>query len=220
MLYIVPTPIGNLEDMTYRGVRILKEVELILAEDTRHSRVLLDRYEIKNQVRSFHSYSTEHEIENYIQLLREGKNIALISDAGTPGISDPGYRLIQAVLNAGLELTSLPGASAVTTAIVASGLPSHHFLYLGFLPIKKGRKTLLTSLATSEYSIVIYEAPHRMEKTLAEFETYFGGERRIAVCRELTKQFEEVFRGTIAEAKAHFTQKKPKGEFTLVIAPL
>lgn len=219
MLCIVATPIGNLEDITLRAIRTLKEADYIVAEDTRHSGILLQKYEIKTPQLSYHSHSPEAQLQKILTLLAEGKNVALISDAGMPGISDPGYRLIREAIAHNISLTVIPGPSAVTTAVVASGLPSHHFLYLGFLPLKKGRQTLLKSLAPLPYSIVLYEAPHRLLKTLGELREHLG-DRNIAVCRELTKMFEEVFRGTVSEAIAHFEKKKPKGEFTLVVGPL
>ncbi len=217
MLYIVPTPIGNLEDITYRAVRILKEVDVIICEDTRHSGILLKHYEISKPTKSFHSHSSERELEGILALLREGKNAALISDAGMPGISDPGYVLIQRIIAENIPFTVLPGPVAAPTAVVASGFASHHYLYVGFLPLKKGRQTLLKELATLPYTIVCYESPHRILKTLGDLQTYFGPERRVSICREMTKQFEEVLRTTTIGAYEHFTKKAPRGEFTLVI---
>ena len=217
MLSIVATPIGNLEDITLRALRTLKEADVIIAEDTRHSRILLDKYEIRTPLTSFHSHSSEREFENIMQRLRKGEHCALISDAGTPGISDPGVKLIQQAILENIPLTAIPGPSAVITAVVASGLPCHRFLYLGYLPLKKGRKKMLESLKNEPYTLVIYEAPHRMLRTLSELKSSFGN-RRIGVCREMTKMYEEVIRGTIEEAEAHFKKHSPRGEFTLVIA--
>ncbi|MCX6734445.1 MAG: 16S rRNA (cytidine(1402)-2'-O)-methyltransferase [Candidatus Peregrinibacteria bacterium] len=216
MLYIVSTPIGNLEDMTLRGIRILKEVDLIAAEDTRHAQILLQKYEIKNQITSYHSYSNDFKLKQIVEMLVAGKNVALISDAGTPGISDPAYTLVRAAIEAGVQITPIPGASAVLSALVMSGKPMHQFVYLGFLPIKKGRQTLLKALASEDKTIVIYEAPHRIMKTLADLKEYLG-DRDISVCREITKIYEETLRCKISEAIEHFTQKAPRGEFVLVI---
>lgn len=217
MLSIVSTPIGNLEDITLRAIRTLKEADFVVAEDTRHSGILLKKYDIKTPLLSFHSHSSESQLEKLLELLRDGKNLALISDAGTPGISDPGYLLIKNVVENNIPLTVIPGPSAVITAVVASGLPCHRFLYLGYLPLKKGRKKLLAELKEIPYTVVFYEAPHRLLKTLEELHAVLGAERKIAICREMTKVFEEIFRGTLAEAKVHFELKKPRGEFTIVI---
>ncbi len=216
MLYIVSTPIGNLEDMTLRGIRILKEVDLIAAEDTRHAQILLQKYEIKNQITSYHSYSNDFKLKQIVEMLVAGKNVALISDAGTPGISDPAYTLVRAAIEAGVQIVPIPGASALLSAIVMSGKPMHQFVYLGFLPIKKGRQTLLKALASEDKTIVIYEAPHRIMKTLADLKEYLG-DREISVCREITKIYEETLRCKISEAIEHFTNKAPRGEFVLVI---
>ena len=218
MLYIIPTPIGNLEDITLRALRILKEVDLIAAEDTRHSRILLNHYEIKTPVESFHSYSDERTVTRFISRLKEGQSIALISDAGMPGISDPGFRLITAALDEDVPLTVLPGATAAVTALVASGFPMDKFLYIGFLPLKRKRKSIIADLAHEPRTVILYEAPHRLLKTLGELRAAAGNECRIAVCRELTKKFEEIFRGTLQEAYEHFSKKRPRGEFTLVLA--
>ncbi|PJC37524.1 16S rRNA (cytidine(1402)-2'-O)-methyltransferase [Candidatus Peregrinibacteria bacterium CG_4_9_14_0_2_um_filter_53_11] len=217
MLSIVPTPIGNLEDITLRALRTLKEADYVIAEDTRHSGILLKHFEIKTPQLSFHSHSGPGQVERILGLLRDGKNCAMISDAGMPGISDPGYRLIRAVIEEELPLTVLPGPTAATTAVVASGLASHSFLYIGFLPLKKGRQTALTSLAELPYTLIFYEAPHRIVRTLEDLAKFFGEERKVAVCRELSKAFEEVRRSTLAEALAHFKETKPRGEFTLVL---
>lgn len=216
MLSIVATPIGNLEDITLRALRTLKEADVIVAEDTRHSRILLNKYDIRKPIVSFHSHSTDAGLNHLITLLKEGKNLALISDAGTPGISDPGYKLIKRALENNIAITAIPGPSAVITAVVLSGLQSHRFLYLGYLPLKKGRKTLIAALKEIPYTIVFYEAPHRIQRTLREIEEVFG-DREIAVCREMTKMFEEVFRGRLSEAISRFIEKKPRGEFTIVL---
>lgn len=230
MLYIVSTPIGNLEDMTLRAIRILKEVDCIAAEDTRHVQILLNKYEIKANVLSYHSYSGEAKLEKIIGILKEGKNVALVADAGTPGISDPAYSLIKRAIEEGIQISPIPGPSSLLAALVMSGKPMNQFLYLGFLPLKKGRQTLLKSLAESQSSanfhansrsnfcrtIVIFESPHRLLKTLNDL-LKFLGDRDIAVCREITKIYEEALRMKISEAIAHFTKTKPRGEFVLVI---
>lgn len=216
MLYIVATPIGNLEDITFRALKTLKEVDFIAAEDTRHSKILLDKYEIRTPTISFHAWSDEHKLQQLINFLLEGKNIALISDAGTPGISDPGYVLIKAALEHNIPVVPIPGASAFLTALSASGLPTHQFVYLGFLPLKKGRQTLLKSFAEEERTIVFYESPHRLLKTLQELVQLYP-DRQLTVARELTKIHEEFFRGTTKEALEHFQKKNPKGEFVLML---
>lgn len=219
MLYIVSTPIGNLEDITMRALRILKEVDHIAAEDTRHSGVLLNRYEINTRTISFHAFSDQRKLDELILLLKSGKNLALISDAGTPGISDPGYVLIKAALENGIQVVPIPGPAAFLTALSASGAATHQFLYLGFLPAKKGRQTLLESLKTEERTIVFYESPHRILKTLHELAEKFG-DRPLVVARELTKIHEEFFRGTAAQAYEHFSKKGPKGEFVLILGAI
>lgn len=239
MLSIVATPIGNLEDITFRAVRVLKEADYIAAEDTRHSGILLKKYDITTPTISFHSYSDEKKLDQLIQHLKNGKTIALISDAGTPGVSDPGYQLIVAARKEGIRVVPIPGPSAFLTALQASGLPTHQFLYLGFLPLKKGRQTLLESLQSETRTIVFYESPHRLAKTLAELHEKFGN-RQLVIARELTKIHEEYFHGTAAEALNHFigitpeealstnkksakkalkSAKKPKGEFVLILGP-
>lgn len=219
MLYIVSTPIGNLEDITLRALRILKEVDYIAAEDTRHSSVLLNKYEIRKPTISFHAFSDDRKLQQLIAMLKEGKNIALISDAGTPGISDPGYVLIKAALEQGIQVVPIPGPAAFLTALTASGLSTHQFLYLGFLPVKKGRQTLLESLKTEERTIIFYESPHRILKTLSELAEKFG-DRQLVVARELTKIHEEFFRGTSQQAYDHFTKHPAKGEFVLMLGSL
>ncbi len=216
MLYIVSTPIGNLEDMTLRAIRTLKEVDLITAEDTSHVQILLRKYEINTPVMSYHSYSGNEKLEKIVNLLKEGKSVAVVSDAGTPGISDPAYSLIKRAIEEGVKIVPIPGASSLLAALVMSGKPMHNFLYLGFLPLKKGRQTLLKSLAEEHRTIVIFEAPHRILRTLENLKEYLG-DRDIAVCREITKIYEEALRMKISEAIVHFTKTKPRGEFVLVI---
>ena len=216
MLYIVATPIGNLEDITLRAIRTLKEVDCIAAEDTRHVQILMKKHEIENKVLSYHSYSGPSKTEKIIDLLKEGKDVALVSDAGTPGISDPAYVLIKRAIEEDVQVCPIPGASAVLAALVMSGHRMNQFVYLGFLPLKKGRQTLLKSLADEERTMVIFESPHRIERTLADLLEYLG-DRPIAVCREITKIYEEALRMKISEAIEHFKEKKPKGEFVLVV---
>ncbi|MBA4337066.1 16S rRNA (cytidine(1402)-2'-O)-methyltransferase [bacterium] len=216
-LYIVSTPIGNLEDITLRALNTLKSVDLIAAEDTRHSQILLRKYEINKPCVSFHSHSGQAKVDKIVDELKEGKNVALISDAGTPGISDPAYVLIRAALENKIEIIPIPGPAAFLTALTASGLPTNQFLYLGFLPLKKGRQTLLNLLKEEERTVIFYESPHRIVKTLAQLEEYFGPERRIVLGRELTKIHEEFIRGTISEVKNIFKNRNPKGEFVVVL---
>lgn len=221
MLSIVSTPIGNLEDITFRAIRILKEADFIACEDTRVTGRLLQFYEIENNWRllSFHSHSGFSKIDKIIDLLKQWKKIALVSDAGTPGISDPGFILIKKAIEENIAVEPIPGASAVLSALVASGFDTHQYLYLGFLPVKKGRQTMLKKLQNKEYTTVIYESVHRIEKTLKEFEEYFGWEAQIVVAREITKKFEEFTRGTISEVREFFAQNpsKIKGEFVVII---
>ena len=219
MLYIVATPIGNLEDITLRALRTLKEVDYIAAEDPRHTKILVNKYEIDTQLLSYHSYSSPAKLEKIVDLLKEGKNVALVSDAGTPGISDPAYSLINRAIEEDVRVVPIPGASSLLTALVASGLPMDKFLHLGFLPLKKGRQTLLNSIKEEPRTLVIFESPHRIARTLKDLQEYLG-DRDIAVCRELTKIYEEVLRMKISEAAAHFEIKKPKGEFVLVVKGL
>ncbi len=218
MLYIVSTPIGNLEDITFRAIRTLKEVDYIAAEDTRHSKRLLNHYEIDTALLSYHSHSSNHKVQKIVDLLLDGKSVAVISDAGTPGISDPAYSLITAAIENGIKIVPIPGASSLLASLVTSGLPMNQFVYLGFMPVKKGRQTLLKSLQDNPRSLVIFESPHRLQKTLAQFEEWFV-DRSIVVARELTKIHEEIFRGSMTEALKHFTDKKPKGEFVLILSP-
>lgn len=218
MLYIVPTPIWNLEDMTFRAVRILGEVDYIACEDTRTSWVLLKHYEISTPTISYHSHSGQAKVDKIIDMLRNGKDVALISDAGTPGISDPGYALVQAALESNIDITSLPGPSAVITALSASGMSSHHFLYLGFLPVKKWRQTLLTRISENKTeTVVIYESVHRIIKTLWDLKKYFWEDHHIVVGRELTKKFEEYIRGSVSEVESYFDENAGKVKWEFVV---
>ena len=217
-LYFIPTPIGNLEDITLRAIRLLKEVDLILAEDTRTSKILLKHFEINTPLTSFHMHNEHQVLKKYIDRLKLGENFALISDAGTPAISDPGFLLARACVENNIEVECLPGATAFVPALVNSGLPIDKFVFEGFLPIKKGRQSRLKLLAEEKRTMVFYESPHRILKTLHQFETYFGAERQVALSREISKMYEETIRGNIAELISHFEVNKPKGEFVIVIA--
>ena len=217
-LYIVPTPVGNLEDMTFRAVRILKEVDVVLAEDTRTSGILLKHFEIKNQLLSHHKFNEHGTSAAVVNRLLAGENVALISDAGTPGISDPGFFLVREAVKAGIEVQCLPGATAFVPALVSSGLPCDRFVFEGFLPQKKGRKTRLESLQTEPRTMVFYESPYRLVKTLQQFAEVFGSDRQVSVCREISKVHEESVRGSLEEVIAHFTEKEPKGEIVIVLA--
>ncbi len=217
-LYIVPTPVGNLEDMTFRAVRILKEADLILAEDTRTSSVLLKHYEIRNRVQSHHKFNEHRTVKEMAERVIAGENIALISDAGTPGISDPGFLLVRECVRQGAEVECLPGATAFVPALIVSGLPTDRFCFEGFLPPKKGRQTRLRALAAEERSIVLYESPYRIVKTLTQLAEFFGKERQASVSRELSKRFEETCRGTLEELILHFSVNEPKGEFVIIVS--
>ncbi|MDI5886852.1 MULTISPECIES: 16S rRNA (cytidine(1402)-2'-O)-methyltransferase [Flavobacterium] len=217
-LYIVPTPIGNLEDMTFRAIRILKEVDLILAEDTRTSGKLLKHFEIGTHMYSHHMHNEHKTIENLISRLKAGENIALISDAGTPAISDPGFLLTRACVENGIDVECLPGATAFVPALVNSGLPNDKFVFEGFLPDKKGRQTRYLALAEETRTMILYVSPHKLVKTLAEFITYFGKDRQISVSRELSKLHEENVRGTVKEVVAHFDKIAPRGEIVVVVS--
>lgn len=217
-LFIVPTPIGNLADITLRALEILKSVDLILAEDTRTSGFLLKHYEISKPLQSFHNFNEHKKVDNLIQRMEKGEVMALVSDAGTPGISDPGFLIIRASLQAGLKVECLPGATAFVPALVKSGLPSDRFVFEGFLPHKKGRQTLLKKLAEEERTMIFYESPYRLLKTLEQFKEYFGAERTVSVSRELTKMFEETFTGSVEEVLGHFKAKEVKGEIVIVVA--
>jgi 16S rRNA (cytidine1402-2'-O)-methyltransferase len=216
-LYLVPTPIGNLEDITLRAIRILKECDLILAEDTRVTSKLLQHYEIKKPVQAHHQHNEHHTVTFIAERIASGETVALVSDAGTPGISDPGFLLVRECLKKGLEVECLPGATAFVPALVQSGLPCDAFVFVGFLPQKKGRQTKLKSLAEETRTMVFYESPHRLVKALEEFKEHFGAERKVSVSRELTKMFEETFRGSVEETLAHFSAKTVKGEIVIVL---
>ena len=217
MIYLIPTPLGNLEDMTLRGIRLLKEVDLILAEDTRTSQKLLNHYEIKTSMQSFHMHNEHKKVAQVIQEVLKGKTIALISDAGTPGISDPGYLLVHEALKEGVKVECLPGPTALIPALVQSGLPSDRFVFEGFLPPKKGRQGRLKQIAEESRTTVFYESPHKIVKTLGQMLPYFGSERKLAVVRELSKKFESNFRGSVEEALHFFEEHPPKGEFVIVV---
>lgn len=218
-LYIVPTPIGNLEDMTFRAVRILKEVDLIIAEDTRTSSHLLRHFEINNKLDSFHKFNEHQKLEKFIGLLNQGMNIALISDAGTPSISDPGFLIVRECVRNEIEVECLPGAVALIPALVNSGFPSDRFVFEGFLPQKKGRNKRFEKLVNEERTIVFYESPFRLVKTLEQLKTFFSGEHRVCVSRELTKIHEENIRGSLNDVIAHYNAKPPKGEIVIVFYP-
>lgn len=216
-LYIVPTPIGNLKDMTFRAVEILKKVDLILAEDTRTSGKLLKHFEIGTQMQSHHMHNEHKMVNRIVDRLKSGETIALISDAGTPAISDPGFLLTRACIQNNIDIECLPGATAFVPALVNSGLANDKFVFEGFLPVKKGRQTRLKLLSKEERTMIFYESPHKFLKTLTQFAEYFGDDREISVSRELTKLYEETIRGTIVEVLARFENKTPKGEFVIVV---
>ena len=216
-LYLVPTPIGNLEDMTFRAIKILKEVDLILAEDTRTSGKLLKHFDIATHMHSHHMHNEHKTIDNLIKRLQSGETIALISDAGTPAISDPGFLLTRACVEHNIEVDCLPGATAFVPALVNSGLPNDRFVFEGFLPEKKGRQTRFLTLAEEVRTMIFYVSPHKLVKTLAEFVQYFGEDRTVSVSRELSKLHEETIRGTAAEVLKHFEIKPPKGEIVVVV---
>ena len=218
ILYIVPTPVGNMEDMAFRAVRILKEVDLVLAEDTRTSGILLKHYDIKNALMSHHKFNEHGTSAGVVNRLLAGENVALISDAGTPGISDPGFFLVREAVRAGVEVQCLPGATAFVPALVSSGLPCDRFAFEGFLPQKKGRQTKLESLKDETRTMIFYESPYRLVKTLEQFAETYGGERQVSVCREISKVHEESVRGSLDEVIAHFKEKEPKGEIVIVLA--
>jgi len=218
MLFIVPTPIGNLGDITVRAIEVLKEVDLIACEDTRTSRVLFERYEIKTQATSFHEHNARKKAAALTGRMLDGERVALVSDAGTPGISDPGFALIRASLEAGVDVEVLPGATAFVPALLLSGLAVHRFVFEGFLPAKKGRKTRIDEIVREDRTVILYESPHRLIKTLSELEEAAGAERPVSVSREITKKFEETRRGALADVRAYFeAQPKVRGEFVIVL---
>ena len=217
-LFVIPTPIGNLKDITYRAIEILKSVDLILAEDTRTSSKLLNHYEIDVKTESFHMHNEHKKLDGIVKKILNGNEVAIISDAGTPGISDPGFLLVRACIQNEINIECLPGATAFVPALVNSGFPMDRFLFEGFLPVKKGRTKRLKELSISKKTMVFYESPHRVLKTLKDFGSYFSLENKISVSRELTKIYEETFRGTIEEALKHFEKNKPKGEFVIVLS--
>lgn len=217
-LYLVPTPIGNLQDMTLRAIEVLKNVDLILAEDTRNSAKLLKHFEISTPVQSHHQHNEHQSVERLVNRIKQGETMALISDAGTPAISDPGFLLSRACIESGIEIECLPGATAFVPALVNSGFPSDRFVFEGFLPVKKGRQTRLMQLAEESRTIIVYESPHRLLKTLAQIAEYFGEDRAVSVSREITKLHEETVRGIVTEVKEYFEKKPVKGEIVIVIS--
>ena len=219
-LYLVPTPVGNLEDITLRALRILKEADVVLAEDTRTSGILLKHYDIKTRLCSHHKFNEHQTAEAFAARMAAGEVMALISDAGTPAISDPGFMLVRACVERGVEVQCLPGATAFVPALVASGLPCERFTFEGFLPQKKGRATRLEQLKEEPRTMIFYESPYRVVKTLAQFAETFGAERRVAACREISKLHEECVRGTMAEVLAYFEENEPRGEFVIVVEGL
>jgi hypothetical protein len=217
-LYIVPTPIGNLEDITLRALRILQEVDIILAEDTRTSKKLLQHYVINTPMLSYHKFNEHQNLQNFIKQLKEGKQIALISDAGTPAIADPGFLLVRECILENIPVESLPGATAFVPALINSGFPNDRFVFEGFLPDKKGRNTRLQNLKEETKTMIFYVSPHKLTRTLNEFITLFGSSRKVSISRELTKIYEETVRGELSEMLDHFTKNPPKGEFVLILS--
>lgn len=217
-LYVIPTPVGNLEDMTFRAVRLLKEVSLILAEDTRTTGILLKHFEIQNKMQSYHKFNEHKAVAHIVERINTGEDMALVSDAGTPGISDPGFLIVRECVAAGIDVECLPGATAFVPALVASGIPCDRFCFEGFLPQKKGRMTRLKALADETRTIVLYESPHRVLKTLTQLAEYMEEERYVATCREISKRYEEVLRGSLKDLILHYTMNEPRGEFVIVLA--
>ncbi len=217
-LYLIPTPVGNMEDITLRALRLLREVDLVLAEDTRTTSILLHHYDIHTPLESHHKFNEHQKVDSVVRRIADGENIALVSDAGTPGISDPGFLLARACVAAGIEVECLPGATAFVPALVDSGLPCDRFCFEGFLPQKKGRQTRLAALTDEERTMIFYESPFRVVKTLQQLAEVLGSDRAASVSREISKKFEETIHGTLAELVAHFTEHAPKGEFVIVVA--
>lgn len=217
-LFLVPTPVGNLGDMTYRGVEVLKSVDLILAEDTRTSRVLMQHYGIETPLQSYHIFNEHQTVAGLVERLLSGTTIAVVTDAGTPGISDPGFLLVREAVKAGVEVECLPGATAFVPALIDSGLPCDRFVFLGFLPHKKGRQTAIKALADEERTMVVYESPYRLVRLMEELREVLGEERQVSVSREISKLHAETARGTVAEVLAHFSQKEVKGEIVVIIS--
>ncbi len=217
MLYLVPTPVGNLEDITMRALRVLREADLILAEDTRTSGLLLKHFDIRKPMLSYHKFNEHQTVERIVERLLAGETIAVVSDAGTPGISDPGFLVAREAIRAGVEVSCLPGPTAVVPALVASGLPCDRFCFEGFLPQKKGRQTRIAALAEETRTMVFYESPHRVVKALQQFVETFGPDRPVAVCREISKVHEDIVRGSLADVLAHFQEHEPRGEFVIVV---
>lgn len=217
-LFLVPTPIGNLEDMTFRAVKVLREADLILAEDTRTSGKLLKHFDIDTPMLSHHMHNEHKTVDALVERIINGEVLAMISDAGTPGISDPGFLLARSCIEAGLEIDCLPGATAFVPALVNSGLPSDKFVFEGFLPVKKGRRTRLTLLAEESRTVIYYESPHKLLKTLGHFSEFFGPDRPVSVSREISKLHEETIRGTVEEVRAYYTSNPPKGEIVIVVS--
>ena len=217
MLYLVPTPVGNMEDITMRALRILREADLILAEDTRTSGNLLRHFDIRKPMLSYHKFNEHQTVASVVERLKAGETIAVVSDAGTPGISDPGFLVVREAVKAGVEVQTLPGATAFVPALVSSGLPCDRFCFEGFLPQKKGRQTRLNALREETRTMIFYESPHRVVKALEQMKDVFGEERRCSVCREISKVYEESVRGTISEVLEHFKENEPKGEFVIVV---
>ena len=219
-LFLVPTPVGNLGDMTYRGVEVLRSVDLILAEDTRTSRVLMQHYGIETPLQSYHIFNEHQTVAGLVERLKAGTTIAVVTDAGTPGISDPGFLLVREAVKAGIDVECLPGATAFVPALIDSGLPCDRFVFLGFLPHKKGRQTALQALAAEERTMIIYESPYRLVKLLEELIAVVGEDRQVSVSREISKLHAETARGTLSEVLAHFKEKEVKGEIVVIVSGL
>lgn len=218
ILYLVPTPVGNLEDITYRALKVLKEADLIIAEDTRTTGILLKHFEIKNAMWVYHKFNEHQAVAGVIERLKAGDTVAVVSDAGTPGISDPGFLVAREAIKAGVEVSCLPGATAFVPALVASGLPCDRFCFEGFLPPKKGRATRLALLSEETRTMIFYESPHRLAKTLLQFVEVFGADRQVAVCREISKVHEEIRRGTLEEVASYYETVEPRGEIVIVLS--